>query len=115
MQEFEKSKYSKSKYQSDLRLYTARMDDYTGTCIQPIFDCFCEEIYVILEEISMSGEEDVAGIIRNQLALMQTILPSNNDMPDSCKKCEEYEEKSFSEFMESFETLAQKMNYLHPQ
>ncbi|KAM3937747.1 interleukin-15 isoform 1-T3 [Leptodactylus fuscus] len=107
---FKNSNYWKSKYQTDLRLYTAKIDDYADACTQPIFDCYCEEFEVVAEEISMTGEEDVAKDLRNTLANMRTYRPSKSDMTGSCKKCEEYEEKPFQEFLKSFESITQKMN-----
>ncbi|XP_056418886.1 interleukin-15 isoform X4 [Hyla sarda] len=95
---------------SDLSLYTAKIDDYTETCIQPIFYCYCAEIKVVLEEMKISGDEKEAKELGNRLDHMRANLPSKNKLPDGCKKCEEYEEKSFNEFIDSFKTLAQKMN-----
>ncbi|XP_075705813.1 interleukin-15 [Rhinoderma darwinii] len=107
---FENSVFWKKKYRVDLRLYTARIDDYTDTCTQPIFDCYCEEFKVVLEEISMSGEENLAKEISHTLKNMWTYRPSERDMTGSCKKCEEYEEKTYQEFIKSFESIVQKMN-----
>ncbi|XP_040274422.1 interleukin-15 isoform X2 [Bufo gargarizans] len=106
----ESSKNWKSKYERDLRLYTAKIDEYTDTCTQTIFDCYCEEFKVVVEEISMTEEENVAKGIRHTLNNMLTYRPSESDMIGSCKKCEEYEEKSFQEFLNSFQSITQKMN-----
>ncbi|XP_056418887.1 interleukin-15 isoform X5 [Hyla sarda] len=55
-----RSKYWARNYKSDLSLYTAKIDDYTETCIQPIFYCYCAEIKVVLEEMKISGDEKEA-------------------------------------------------------
>ncbi|XP_056418884.1 interleukin-15 isoform X2 [Hyla sarda] len=109
-QDIRRSKYWARNYKSDLSLYTAKIDDYTETCIQPIFYCYCAEIKVVLEEMKISGDEKEAKELGNRLDHMRANLPSKNKLPDGCKKCEEYEEKSFNEFIDSFKTLAQKMN-----
>ncbi|CAN2388816.1 hypothetical protein PRIEUP_LOCUS16762, partial [Pristimantis euphronides] len=106
--QFQESNYWKSAYQEDLRLYTARVDDFTDTCTQQIFDCYCDEFKVALEEISLSGETILAKKIKHTLDHMETYRPSENGTKDSCKKCEEYEEKSFQDFMNTFESLLQK-------
>ncbi|XP_040274421.1 interleukin-15 isoform X1 [Bufo bufo] len=76
----ESSKNWKSKYERDLRLYTAKIDEYTDTCTQTIFDCYCEEFKVVVEEISMTEEENVAKGIRHTLNNMLTYRPSESDM-----------------------------------
>lgn len=111
---FEKSKYSKSKYHSGLKLYTAGIEEITDNsrCDTLIFDCYHEEFKVVVEELSMSGEEHLAKEMRNILDLMLHNRPSEGDMTGSCKKCEEYEEESFETFLESFKSIAQKKHNL---
>ncbi|XP_069600097.1 interleukin-15 isoform X4 [Ranitomeya imitator] len=98
------------KEQMDLKLYTAKVDDYTGTCTKSIFECFYKEFEVLLEEISLL-EEKVAKNFSNTLQHMRSYYQyESSKMPNTCKKCEEYEEKSIEEFIKSFESIAQKMN-----
>ncbi|XP_073405876.1 interleukin-15 isoform X2 [Dendrobates tinctorius] len=97
------------KEQMDLKLYTAKVDDYTGTCTKSIFECFYKEFEVLLEEISLL-EKKVAKNFSNILQHMRSYYQSESNMPNTCKKCEEYEEKSIEEFIKSFESIAQKMN-----
>ncbi|XP_069600093.1 interleukin-15 isoform X2 [Ranitomeya imitator] len=107
---FKSSKYWKDNYQMDLKLYTAKVDDYTGTCTKSIFECFYKEFEVLLEEISLL-EEKVAKNFSNTLQHMRSYYQyESSKMPNTCKKCEEYEEKSIEEFIKSFESIAQKMN-----
>ncbi|KAM4051931.1 interleukin-15 isoform 2-T2 [Anomaloglossus baeobatrachus] len=54
-----RSFYWENKYDRDLKLYTASVEDYTGTCTQSIFECFYKEFEVLLEEISLVEEEHV--------------------------------------------------------
>ncbi|KAG9480105.1 hypothetical protein GDO78_011879 [Eleutherodactylus coqui] len=107
-EESKASKYWTSKYQEDLRLYTARTADFNGTCKQHIFDCYCEEFKVVLEEISLSGDETRAKRMTHTLTNMQNYSPSASDTTGSCKKCEELEETSFQEFLESFHSITQE-------
>ncbi|KAG8592663.1 hypothetical protein GDO81_000581 [Engystomops pustulosus] len=111
---FEGSEYWKRNYQRDLRLYTARTDDYTDACTQPVFDCYYEEFQVILQEVSMTGEENIAMQMRNTLEHIKTYRPSESDMVGSCKKCEEYEEEPYDEFVNRFESITQKMHVNGP-
>ncbi|XP_073405877.1 interleukin-15 isoform X3 [Dendrobates tinctorius] len=80
-----------------------------GTCTKSIFECFYKEFEVLLEEISLL-EKKVAKNFSNILQHMRSYYQSESNMPNTCKKCEEYEEKSIEEFIKSFESIAQKMN-----
>ncbi|XP_077135365.1 interleukin-15 isoform X4 [Ranitomeya variabilis] len=81
-----------------------------GTCTKSIFECFYKEFEVLLEEISLL-EEKVAKNFSNTLQHMRSYYQyESSKMPNTCKKCEEYEEKSIEEFIKSFESIAQKMN-----
>ncbi|XP_073498240.1 interleukin-15 [Phyllobates terribilis] len=106
---FKSSKYWKDNYQRDLKLYTAKVDDYTGTCTKSIFECFYKEFEVLLEEISLL-EEKVGNNFSNTLQHIRSYNHYESKMSNTCKKCEEYEEKSVEEFIKSFESIAQKMN-----
>lgn len=115
---FENSNYWKSKYLSDLRLYTAKIEDFTGICTGLILHCYHEEFKVVLEELSMSGEETLAEEMNHILKNIRTYHQSESDMASSCKKCEECEEKPFQEFIKNFESIAQRIMsnlHSHPQ
>ncbi|KAG8592672.1 hypothetical protein GDO81_000581 [Engystomops pustulosus] len=83
-------------------------------CTQPVFDCYYEEFQVILQEVSMTGEENIAMQMRNTLEHIKTYRPSESDMVGSCKKCEEYEEEPYDEFVNRFESITQKMHVNGP-
>ncbi|KAM4051933.1 interleukin-15 isoform 4-T4 [Anomaloglossus baeobatrachus] len=86
----------------------------TGTCTQSIFECFYKEFEVLLEEISLVEEEHVVNkVAKNFNQALQNMRSYNrleSKMPNTCKRCEEYEEKSIHEFLKSFESITQKMN-----
>ncbi|KAM4051932.1 interleukin-15 isoform 3-T3 [Anomaloglossus baeobatrachus] len=85
-----------------------------GTCTQSIFECFYKEFEVLLEEISLVEEEHVVNkVAKNFNQALQNMRSYNrleSKMPNTCKRCEEYEEKSIHEFLKSFESITQKMN-----
>ncbi|GAB1293353.1 Interleukin-15 [Apodemus speciosus] len=87
----------------DTTLYTD--SDFHPSCKVTAMNCFLLELQVILHEYSnMTLNETV----RNVLYLANSSLSSNKNVAESgCKECEELEEKSFREFLQSFIRIVQ--------
>lgn len=75
------------------------------SCKVTAMNCFLLELQVILHEYSnMTLNETV----RNVLYLANSTLSSNKNVAESgCKECEELEEKTFTEFLQSFIRIVQ--------
>ncbi|NWX24911.1 IL15 protein, partial [Aegotheles bennettii] len=93
----------------DVSLYTADTDEDVK-CQGPVMRCFFLETEVILQECRIkkcSKTQDVFNIWKSGNASLE-----NNKLdttkPAKCKECEEYEEKSFTEFIQSFVKVIQK-------
>ncbi|XP_021076300.1 interleukin-15 isoform X1 [Mus pahari] len=87
----------------DTTLYTD--SDFHPSCKVTAMNCFLLELQVILHEYSnMTLNETV----RNVLYLANSTLSSNKNVAESgCKECEELEEKTFTEFLQSFIRIVQ--------
>ncbi|PKU35019.1 hypothetical protein llap_14677 [Limosa lapponica baueri] len=93
----------------DVSLYTANTDE-DKECREPVIRCFVLETEVILHECRIkncSKTQDVYNIWKNGNASLE-----NNKLSSTrsakCKECEEYEEKNFTEFIQSFVKVIQK-------
>ncbi|KFO86381.1 Interleukin-15, partial [Buceros rhinoceros silvestris] len=93
----------------DVSLYTANTDE-DNECQEPVMRCFFLEIKVILQEClikNCSKTQDVLNIWKNGNARFGNNM-LNSTSSAKCKECEEYEEKSFTEFIQSFVKVIQK-------
>ncbi|XP_075357124.1 interleukin-15 isoform X3 [Mycteria americana] len=78
-------------------------------CQEPVMRCFFLEMKVILQECvikNCSKTQDVLNIWKNGNASLENKL--NSTISAKCKECEEYEEKNFTEFIQSFVKVIQK-------
>ncbi|NXN98269.1 IL15 protein, partial [Rhinopomastus cyanomelas] len=93
----------------DVSLYTADTDE-DNECQGRVMRCFFLEIKVILQEClikNCSRTQDVLNIWKNGNASLES-NKWNGTASARCKECEEYEEKSFTEFVRSFVRVIQK-------
>ncbi|XP_013210062.1 interleukin-15 isoform X1 [Microtus ochrogaster] len=87
----------------DATLYTD--SDFHPSCKVTAMNCFLLELRVILHEYS---NVDLNGTIENVMLLANSSLSSNKNITEyGCKECEELEEKSFKEFLQSFKSIVQ--------
>ncbi|XP_013015502.1 interleukin-15 isoform X3 [Cavia porcellus] len=87
----------------DATLYTE--SDVHPNCKITAMKCFLLELRVILHE---SRNEDIHETITNLIILANSSLNSNGNVTESgCKECEELEEKSIAEFLQSFVHIVQ--------
>ncbi|NWR75750.1 IL15 protein, partial [Centropus unirufus] len=96
----------------DVSLYTANTDE-DKECQEPIMRCFFLEMNVIVQECyikNCSKTQDVVSILKNGNVNLENNKVSNTNSLTSakCKECEEYEEKNFTEFIQSFVKVIQK-------
>ncbi|KFQ45867.1 Interleukin-15, partial [Nestor notabilis] len=92
----------------DVSLYTADTDEDVK-CQEPVIRCFFLETKVILQEClikNCSKTQDVLNIWKNGNASLENKV--NSTTSAKCKECEEYEEKNFTEFIQSFVKVIQK-------
>ncbi|XP_073460308.1 interleukin-15 isoform X1 [Aquarana catesbeiana] len=82
---------------------------HTDTCRKSILHCYVQELKTVVEEITLIGDEDAAEEITQKIDHIETNGNITFLEKDSCKSCEEYEEKDLEEFIKGFETLTQKM------
>ncbi|NXJ77738.1 IL15 protein, partial [Trogon melanurus] len=93
----------------DVSLYTANADEDVN-CQEPVIRCFFLETEVILQECRIkncSKTQDVYNIWKNGNASLEN-SKSNSTTSAKCKECEEYEEKGFTEFIQSFLKVIQR-------
>ncbi|NXK27627.1 IL15 protein, partial [Arenaria interpres] len=93
----------------DVSLYTANTDE-DKECREPVIRCFFLETEVILHEClikNCSKTQDVLNIWKNGNASLDSNKLSSKRSA-KCKECEEYEEKNFTEFIQSFVKVIQK-------
>ncbi|KAM9236909.1 interleukin-15 [Leptosomus discolor] len=93
----------------DVSLYTANTDE-DKECQEPVMRCFFLETKVILQECLIkkcSKTQDVLNIWKNGNASLGN-NKLNSTISAKCKECEEYEEKNFTEFIQSFVKVIQK-------
>ncbi|NXC20044.1 IL15 protein, partial [Corythaeola cristata] len=93
----------------DVSLYTANTDEDVK-CQEPVIRCFILETKVIFQEClikNCSRTQDVWNIWKNGNASLEN-NKMNSTTPVKCKECEEYEEKNFTEFIQSFVKVIQK-------
>ncbi|NXU73827.1 IL15 protein, partial [Oreotrochilus melanogaster] len=93
----------------DVSLYTANTDEDVK-CQEPVIRCFFLETKVILQECLIkkcSKTQDVFNMWKNGNASLEN-KKWNSTTSAKCKECEEYEEKNFTEFIQSFEKVIQK-------
>ncbi|NXG50460.1 IL15 protein, partial [Psilopogon haemacephalus] len=93
----------------DVSLYTANADEDVK-CQEPVMRCFFLETKVILQEClikNCSKTQDVWNIWKNGNASLEN-SKLNSTISSKCKECEEYEEKNFTEFIQSFVKVIQK-------
>ncbi|XP_075607343.1 interleukin-15 isoform X1 [Balearica regulorum gibbericeps] len=93
----------------DVSLYTANTDE-DKECQEPVMRCFFLETEVILQECRIkncSKTQDVLNIWKNGNASLEN-NKLNSTTSAKCKECEEYEEKNFTEFIQSFVKVIQK-------
>ncbi|KAM9661836.1 interleukin-15 isoform 5-T15 [Morphnus guianensis] len=79
-------------------------------CQEPVMRCFFLETEVILQEClikNCSKTQDVWNIWKNGNASLEN-NKLNSKTSAKCKECEEYEEKNFTEFIQSFVKVIQK-------
>ncbi|XP_027508691.1 interleukin-15 isoform X1 [Corapipo altera] len=106
LKDLEKIKTSKD---IDVSLYTANTDE-DEECQEPVMRCFFLETEVIIQECRIkncSETQDVVNIWKNGNASLEN-KKLNSTTSAKCKECEEYEEKSFTEFIQSFEKVIQR-------
>ncbi|NWH67049.1 IL15 protein, partial [Geococcyx californianus] len=92
----------------DVTLYTANTDE-DKECQEPVMRCFFLEMKVIVQECYIkkcSKTQDVLNILKNGNARLEN--NKNSTTSAKCKECEEYEEKNFTEFIQSFVKVIQK-------
>ncbi|XP_069711380.1 interleukin-15 isoform X1 [Phaenicophaeus curvirostris] len=92
----------------DVILYTANTDE-DKECQEPVMRCFFLEMKVIVQECyikNCSKTQDVVNILKNGNARLE--INKNSATSAKCKECEEYEEKNFTEFIQSFVKVIQK-------
>ncbi|KAJ7421576.1 hypothetical protein WISP_41836 [Willisornis vidua] len=100
LKDLEKIKTSKD---IDVSLYTADTDE-DEECQELVMRCFFLETEVIIQECRIkncSETQDVVNIWKNGNAGLGN-SKLNSTTSAKCKECEEYEEKSFTEFIQSF-------------
>ncbi|XP_074759972.1 interleukin-15 isoform X2 [Athene noctua] len=93
----------------DVSLYTANTNE-DEECQEPVMRCFVLEMNVILHECRIkncSKTQDVLNIWKNGNASLEN-SKLNSTTSTKCKECEEYEEKNFTEFIQSFVKVIQK-------
>ncbi|XP_069635845.1 interleukin-15 isoform X2 [Haliaeetus albicilla] len=93
----------------DVSLYTANTDE-GKECQEPVIRCFFLETEVILQEClikNCSKTQDVWNVWKNGNASLEN-NKLNSKTSAKCKECEEYEEKNFTEFIQSFVKVIQK-------
>ncbi|XP_026722795.1 interleukin-15 isoform X3 [Athene cunicularia] len=79
-------------------------------CQEPVMRCFVLEMNVILHECRIkncSKTQDVLNIWKNGNASLEN-SKLNSTTSAKCKECEEYEEKNFTEFIQSFVKVIQR-------
>ncbi|NXW56798.1 IL15 protein, partial [Eurystomus gularis] len=106
LQDLEQIKTSKD---IDVSLYTANTDE-DNECQETVMRCFILETNVILEECRIkkcSKTQDVFNIWKNGNATLGN-SKLNSKPSAKCKECEEYEEKNFTEFIQSFVKVLQR-------
>ncbi|XP_040187326.1 interleukin-15-like isoform X2 [Rana temporaria] len=79
------------------------------TCRKSILHCYVQELKAVVEEVTLIGDEDAAEEITQKIYNIETNGNITFMEEDSCKTCEEYEEKDLEEFIKGFETLTQQM------
>ncbi|XP_030419673.1 interleukin-15 isoform X2 [Gopherus evgoodei] len=103
----------------DACLYTAYTDK-PDECEVQVMECFLLELKVISHECEIRKGCKIKQYVRNVLANVKANLPKNTSLPTSpnrnkitCKQCEEYEERNFIKFIETFEEFAKhKLKFL---
>ncbi|KAM6346640.1 interleukin-15 [Podargus strigoides] len=93
----------------DVSLYTANTDE-DKECQERVIRCFFLETKVILQEClikNCSKTQDVLNIWKNGNASLEN-NKLNSTTSAKCKECEEYEEKNFAEFIQSFVKVIRK-------
>ncbi|XP_051024533.1 interleukin-15 [Acomys russatus] len=89
----------------DTTLYTD--SDFHPSCKVTAMNCFLLELQVIFHEYEYSNTE-LSQTVKNAIIVGNSTLFSNQNITESgCKKCEELEEKSFTEFLQSFLRIVQ--------
>ncbi|KAF1526773.1 Interleukin-15, partial [Eudyptes chrysocome] len=95
----------------DVSLYTANTDEDVK-CQEPVIRCFFLEMKVILQECHIkncSKTQDVFNVWKNGNAFASLENNKLNSTTSAkCKECEEYDEKNFTEFIQSFVKVIQK-------
>ncbi|KFQ38764.1 Interleukin-15, partial [Mesitornis unicolor] len=93
----------------DVSLYTANTDE-DKECQIPVMRCFFLEMKVVVHECRIkncSKTQDVLNIWKNGKASLEN-SKLNSTTSVKCKECEEYEEKDFTEFIQSFVKVIQR-------
>ncbi|NWI88955.1 IL15 protein, partial [Pitta sordida] len=106
LEDLEKIKASKD---IDVSLYTANTDE-DEECQEPVLRCFFLETQVIIHECSIkncSATPDILNIWKNGNASLENNKVNSTTLA-KCKECEEYEEKKFTEFIQSFVKVIQR-------
>ncbi|XP_021515298.1 interleukin-15 isoform X1 [Meriones unguiculatus] len=89
----------------DTTLYTDI--DFHSSCKFTALNCFLTELRVILHEYKYH-DENLTDTVLNVMILGNSTLFSNKNIVEyGCKKCEELEEKNFTEFLQSFIRIVQ--------
>ncbi|XP_060249222.1 interleukin-15 isoform X2 [Meriones unguiculatus] len=78
-----------------------------SSCKFTALNCFLTELRVILHEYKYH-DENLTDTVLNVMILGNSTLFSNKNIVEyGCKKCEELEEKNFTEFLQSFIRIVQ--------
>ncbi|XP_038611238.1 interleukin-15 isoform X2 [Tachyglossus aculeatus] len=89
----------------DAMLYT---DKGQPNCKVTVMRCFLLELHVILHE---SNDKTLNRTVWNIIITANSTLSSKMSTKESgCKKCEEFEEKNFTEFLDDFMITVQSLN-----
>ncbi|XP_075055564.1 interleukin-15 [Mixophyes fleayi] len=83
--------------------------DVKENCEQSVLYCYVQELKTVVEELSLLDDQYITDQIENQILHIERNGHLETKTTDSCKKCEEYEEKPIEEFKKGLNTLTQKM------
>uniref|UniRef100_A0A8C8RBA8 Interleukin n=1 Tax=Pelusios castaneus TaxID=367368 RepID=A0A8C8RBA8_9SAUR len=90
----------------DVSLYTADMH-LSEECEAQVMKCFSSELKVILYECNFKKGCKIKQHIKNMQRNVEASSRNKLNMrKPKCKSCEEYEERNFTQFIETFEEFA---------
>ncbi|XP_075470817.1 interleukin-15 isoform X3 [Ascaphus truei] len=94
-----------------LMLYTAEANSIDN-CSKFVLLCYVRELEVLVQEIGILKTEVAQKEVKHNLKQLRLNLnvSKKDEEWGNCTKCEQYQEKSFPEFMDRFKGLIRKFN-----